>query len=121
MVSSFIGFLLAASAFTQSPQADMRPGEKVIKTALVYNIDPIMAVKVINCESGFKHKNLYGDGGLAYGIAQFHRGTFDLFKKEAGVPELEYTNEDHQIELFSWAMANGKERHWSCWKKLRYA
>lgn len=110
-MSPFIGFLLAASSA-------MPVGQKIITTSLAYGVDPIMAIEVLKCESGLRHDGVYGDKGLAYGIAQFHKGTFDVFKKEAGVPSLDYKNQNHQIELFAHSIANGKASHWSCWRKI---
>lgn len=93
-------------------------GHRAITTALAYGIDPVLAVEVLKCESGFNHEGLYGDGGRAYGVAQFHKGTFEWFKKDAGRPDLEYTSATDQIELFAWAVKNGRASHWTCWRDI---
>ena len=71
----------------------------------------------LNCESGYRHDGVYGDSGLAYGIAQFHEPTFNGFKKSAGLPELDYMNREYQIQLMAWAFSSGLKRHWTCWTK----
>lgn len=111
MLHPFIGFLLVASSA-------MPVGQKIITTSLAYGVDPIMAIEVLKCESGLRHDGVYGDKGKAYGIAQFWKGTFDAFKKEAGVPSLSYYSENDQIELALWGIRNGKAPHWSCWRKV---
>jgi hypothetical protein len=75
------------------------------------------ALKIIQCESSCRH-DVYGDKGLAYGIAQFHKPTFNEFKLKAGRPELNYKSEEDQIWLLKWAIENGRTRHWTCARKL---
>ena len=106
-------------------QADLRklqepvPIEQhVTLKAEEYGINAVLALKVLNCESSLRHEGVYGDSGNAYGIAQFWPKTFQMFKSEAGMPWLNYRSKEDQIELFSWAMANGKESHWTCWRKV---
>jgi len=67
---------------------------------------------VIKCESNFRHANLYGDGGEAFGVAQFHRDTFDKNCKG------DYYNANDQLICFSEMFKKGLKNHWSCWKKL---
>ena len=71
----------------------------------------------LKCESGYRHEGVYGDSGLAYGIAQFHEATFNSFRKTAGMPELEYKDRNDQIHLMAWAFSRGLKRHWTCWTK----
>ncbi len=111
-MTPFIGFLLAASVSTPIV------AQRVIITAIAYKVDPVVALKTILCESDLKHEGIYGDNKKAYGIAQFHKPTFDMFKKEAGAEYLNYFKENDQIELFSWAIANGKQKHWTCYTKI---
>lgn len=80
--------------------------------------DAKVLVEVMRCESGFKPE-VVGDHGNAYGIGQFWPRTFDMFKNEAGLPELEYKRPLDQINLMAWAFANGKERHWTCFGKIK--
>ena len=71
--------------------------------------------KVIECESNYKHE-VYGDGGKAYGIAQFHKPTFHWLSKKAGL-KLKYRNRGHQILLLKWAIENGKGKYWTCYRR----
>lgn len=113
----FIGFLLAFSPMAMPvSNPEIVVTQKIITASLAYGIDPVMSLEVAKCESGFK-TDIVGDQGLAYGVFQFHRGTFDDFSEEAGV-ELDYKNPDHAIDLFMWAIKNGKGSHWTCYKRL---
>ena len=75
--------------------------------------------KLITCESGYNPdaKGDYKNGvPSAIGILQFWKGTFDAFKKEAKMPQLEYTDWHSQLELGSWAISKGYQNHWKwCW------
>lgn len=71
---------------------------------------------VVRCESNY-NVTAVGDNGLAYGPAQFHKSTFDLFAKEYG-KELDYKNPSDQIELMAWAFSKGYSKHWSCMAKV---
>lgn len=72
---------------------------------------------IIKCESqGIE--NAIGDGGLAYGVAQFHRETFNWMCKLSG-KNLNYYNAQHQKELLRWALENGYQRHWTCYSKVK--
>lgn len=99
---------------------DVVLGQKVITTSLAYGLDPMLALDVLKCESGLHHAGIYGDGGKAYGIAQFHKGTFNWFKDLAGRPDLSYTSGTDQVELFVWSLMSGKGRSWTCWRKVIY-
>ena len=74
--------------------------------------------KIVELESGWR-PNVIGDGGRAFGLAQFHKGTFDDFKEEAQMSELEYKNPYHQLTLLVWAIENGKQNHWTTYKRAK--
>jgi soluble lytic murein transglycosylase-like protein len=86
--------------------------DKIRIAATVHGVDPDLSVKIAKCESGL-NPTVYGDSGKAYGLYQFHRGTFEMFAKEAGL-ELDYYNPEHQIILANWAFAQGYYSHWTC-------
>lgn len=71
--------------------------------------------RTIDCESDWNEEAV-GDGGLAYGIAQFHEKTFDWMKGLAKRDDLLYKERDDQIELMAWAFSNGYAHHWSCYQ-----
>ena len=91
--------------------------EKIAIEAKLQGVDPAILVEVSRCESNFNNLAV-GDHGKARGLFQFWRGTFDTFKEEAGMPQLEYTNENDQIKLAAWAFANQKQSHWTCFSKV---
>jgi hypothetical protein len=81
------------------------------EVAKKYLIDEIQLLQTIKCESGFQHAGVFGDGGLAYGLAQFHRPTFDGFCKGS------YYSAEDQLECMAQMFANKKQFHWTCWRK----
>ncbi len=72
--------------------------------------------KIVELESSWR-ANVEGDKKKAFGLAQFHQPTFEQFKKEADMPELEYENPYHQLSLLVWAFENGKQNHWTTYRK----
>ncbi|KKQ97138.1 MAG: hypothetical protein UT24_C0052G0009 [Candidatus Woesebacteria bacterium GW2011_GWB1_39_12] len=82
-----------------------------------YAVSPEEMTRVMMCESSGK-ADAIGDNGLAFGLFQFHENTFNLFSKELG-EKLDWKNPEHQIKLASWSFANGKQGHWTCYKKTK--
>jgi len=68
--------------------------------------------KVIECESSW-NSNAIGDLGKAFGLAQFHKPTFDRFC------EGEYKNPFDQIKCFVKMAAEKGQQHWTCFKLLK--
>jgi hypothetical protein len=83
-----------------------------------YGASAIELKKVAWCESGYK-VTVYGDGGRAFSVFQFHKPTFDSWSKRMG-ENLDYNNFQHHIKLASWAFAQGNEYKddWTCWTKM---
>ena len=111
-----------ASMFTGNKSSTSRESEVrsiVEYYAQKYEVSAQEMMVTLKCESGYRHEGVYGDSGLAYGIAQFHEATFNSFKKTAGMPELEYKNMNDQIHLMAWAFGQGEKlkRHWTCYTK----
>jgi len=71
-------------------------------------------IQILKCESSYRHYGVWGDNGRAYGIAQFHRKTFDRFKTLAGWPQLRWDSLRDQLWLFDWALRNGYANAWTC-------
>lgn len=69
-------------------------------------------INTIKCESSFQHDGLYGDHGLAYGIAQFHEDTFKQFC------EGDYKNMQDQLNCAAQMINRGLGNHWSCYKRI---
>jgi hypothetical protein len=75
-----------------------------------------MADKIIECESN--GRMIYGDNGMAYGIAQFWKATFSMMSKQSGMTWLDYYSEDDQRTLLLWALENNLGFHWTCWRSI---
>lgn len=78
--------------------------------------DQQLVHKITMCESHRHHKNVWGDGGKAYGIAQFHEETFYRFAKQAHLKHMHWKNEVDQIVLLNWALDHGHSKSWTCFK-----
>ena len=68
--------------------------------------------QTIICESNFRHEGVFGDSGKAYGIAQFHKPTFD------GFCEGDYYNMEDQLECMAKMFSNNLQSHWTCFSRL---
>ncbi|MBI5138317.1 MAG: transglycosylase SLT domain-containing protein [Candidatus Vogelbacteria bacterium] len=84
----------------------------------MYGAEEKLALDIAFCESSFR-ANVYGDGGRAFGTFQFHRPTFERFSRLLG-EKLDYYNNEDNIRLGVWALANNKEDHWSCYEKVAF-
>lgn len=95
--------------------------------ALKYGVPYNELYVTLEDESGLDpdvcRKGGYCDGGKAANIAQYHEGTFEMFKKEAiaqGHPFEDFQYDDHndQIELTAWAFSQGTDykKHWTAWR-----
>lgn len=76
------------------------------------------AIRVISCESGWIHES-YGDNGKAYGLAQFHKDTFNWLAMLKG-GRLNYYNAQDQFDLLVWAIENNYGYLWTCYRKLGF-
>ena len=89
-----------------------------------FKVDGELMIKLAQCESGLDPEafNPKDPQGGAYGLFQYLRPTFEKFKKEANMPELEYKSWQDQIKLTAWAFANKKyPPHWlNCAHFIKY-
>lgn len=82
-------------------------------------------LQTLVCESGLKY-NAKGDWNgrifLAYGVAQFHKGTWDYFntlRAKQGLGQLtDYKSTKQQLQMIAWAFDNKLKSHWSCYNNL---
>lgn len=113
-----IGFLLGAqSSRAEAPNVILsdKPIQEVITHfAKEYNQDPQVLLTVAKCESNFRG-DVYGDGGRAYGVFQFHKPTFEGYEKQYG-EDLDYYSAYDQAKLASWMFSKNGENHWTCFK-----
>ena len=81
------------------------------EAAVQYGIEPSELMTTIKCESSFD-VSIFGDHGLAYGLLQFHKDTFD------GLCEGNYYSPKDQLVCASklWAKNPKYKLLWSCWK-----
>lgn len=82
----------------------------------LYGANTSQLEAVIMCESGWR-PTVYGDGGHAYGLLQFHKPTFDMWAKQIGEP-MDYYSSFDQIKMGAWAFSKGYTSHWTCFSKL---
>lgn len=96
--------------------------EYVHLMARQYGVSAFQMKVTIECESGWQvdvvnDQEQHSDGyHSSYGLGQFHPKTFAWFADEAGIYIPDIWNPLHQIEAMAWAFANGKQRHWTCWR-----
>jgi hypothetical protein len=117
LATMFLGISLSTSSV--KPENYIRPLEEysvpelIEHYATIYNQDPELLKKVAECESKYE-KDLSGDGGLAYSVFQFHKGTFEKWSKEFG-ELLDYESYHDNIKLAVWSFSQGENyrKAWS--------
>jgi hypothetical protein len=87
-----------------------------IKSAVVflaekYGLNENQLLTTLQCESGLRHNKIYGDSGSAYGVAQFHKPTFNAYCQG------DYYNIKDQLNCLVFMWQKGLQHHWSCWKQ----
>lgn len=84
-----------------------------------YDVDKKTIRLIIKGESNFScNPKGHNDGGRAFGVAQFHKPTFQMFSKEMG-EQLDYYSCHDQIKLLAWSIANGKGDHWTTYTRFK--
>ena len=102
--------------YIHAQNAQISPiNDLIAENSVIYDVPNSTLIKLFKCESDFR-ENAVGDNGLAYGIAQFHKQTFEAFAKQEG-EKLNYHSTYDQIKLTAWAIANGYGDHWTCYSK----
>lgn len=97
--------------------ADLRQAGERLKTLAERARQREIIYKVIECESSFRHSNIWGKAG-EYGWLQWKEQSFYYLMKLSPYKKLNWKDARHQYLLASWAIENGHGRHWSCYKKL---
>ena len=86
--------------------------------AEIWNINKDTFFKTIQGESGWsENPKGWNDGGRAYGILQFHQGTFDSFSKLCNIPG-EYKNPIDQLDIGACAFSLGLQSHWTAYRNI---
>lgn len=83
--------------------------------ANTYGVSAKTLRSVIQCESGWNQSARGKAGGI--GIAQYMKKTWNLFEKEFG-EDLDIYSARDQLKLTAWAFSEGKQKAWTCWRKL---
>lgn len=114
-----LAITMSVPVMAQAPMQEVKTlsvKETISFYAELNNISSSHLSKVIFCESSY-NPNAIGDQGLARGLAQFHKGTFDYFSKLMG-EKLDYYSYNDQVKLMSWIWANYPQyrNQWSCTK-----
>lgn len=94
--------------------------EKILRVAGEYEVDGLMMLKVIECESNFvdtAHNTTDPHGG-AKGIGQFLQPTFDYYSEKAGIKHPDIWNTEHQIKTMAFMWSISEENQWTCYRKL---
>ena len=85
--------------------------ERIADLSQKYGLDYDQFYTVVKCESHLKAQ--YGDNGKAFGLAQFHKATFDGFCKGKN-----YYNSFDQLDCMAQMFSQGFAYHWTCFNKL---
>jgi hypothetical protein len=80
--------------------------------SMQYNISIDKSLKVGVCESGLTQSKIGKAGEI--GIYQFMPTTWIWFNQIRHT-NLDINNEQDQIDMYAWAIANGYSSHWTCW------
>lgn len=103
------------------------PTGKAFYMVLADEIAITYAVPAVEIKTVLKHESNYdpiavGDHGLAHGVAQFHKETFDTYEgyyyKSTG-RHLKYSSSEDQIKLMCWMWKNYPKTKnlWSTYRK----
>ncbi len=114
--STYIKPTLAEAPYEpqEAPREELDPKEVLRRYSTLYHTSYEELEAVIFCESGWR-VDVYGDGGRAYSLLQFHQPTFNAWEKELG-EDLDYKSWHDQIKLGAWAFSKGTKykKHWTC-------
>jgi len=91
--------------------------EAIVYVSQKYLVDESQLMQTIKCESGFRHAGVFGDKSeitgefLAYGIAQFHKPTFDRYCAGS------YYSAKDQLTCMAEMLKKGLGSNWTCWRR----
>ncbi len=74
--------------------------------------------KIIQCESGGLHENVWGDNGKSYGWFQFQKESFYHISKKMGFKNAKWKSKKDQFIIAEWGIKNGYANWWSCYRIL---
>ena len=125
----FLAWLIAHFLLSKPPEAQierqMEQQMAIIQRNSLLPVSPLcfpeykiygsLLSDIVECESGGRH-NVWGDKGMAYGIAQFWENTFFWLADLAEIKNPDWYNKKQQLYLLDWAIKNGYSYLWTCAK-----
>ena len=123
-IAAVLVLFCAATTYAQAPNSPI--WEKTVKEQVeyfskIYDVDPNLVNKVIECESGGNHK-VIGDGGRSKGIAQIQEPTWRDLEQKFNTQydeDLHYMSQFDQLKLTTWSIANGHGNRWTAYRAIK--
>lgn len=85
----------------------------------VYNQDPKLLKRVAECESHL-NQNAKGDSGLATGLYQYHKGTWEHFSKLKGeVLDINSAYDQAKLTAFIFSLEEVYRKHWTSYVAIK--
>lgn len=116
-------FVITLCIFITNPlqiaQADIQKSttkELIKKYAEVYNVNDKVMLAMMNCESS-GNQSAIGDGGRAYGIYQYHNGTWERLEDKIG-KDMDITSEHDQVQMTAYALSQGMGSQWTSYRSI---
>jgi hypothetical protein len=104
------------SANTSSVSSSVKTVDEVKdlirKTALKYEVDPDLMLKLASCESEFRSDVV--TSGRYYGVYQFSKATFVEYSNKMNIPNADPLNPEQNIEVAAYMIQNGQLSKWGC-------
>lgn len=121
VISSCIPNIIEADSIESPPSGRAFYMVLANEVSTAYGISAPMVKTVLKHESNYNSAAV-GDHGLAHGVAQFHKQTFDYYEafyyKSSG-QHLNYDSSEDQIKLMCWMWKNYPKTKnlWSTYRK----
>jgi hypothetical protein len=94
------------------------PRQILLKEATTYHIDPVIFLKVANCESGLNPKAKNFTDGKSLGILQFKNATFLHYAKLVGIKEPDIWSVEQQAKVGAFMFSTKQAGQWECFHKV---
>jgi len=116
-VALILGNIGFASSDDLPPSYTPTVHQIIVKAATAYHIDPLPLYKVAKCESNLDIHAI-GDHGLAIGLLQFHRETFNQYAKQLEIQNPDINNPSQQAAVSAYMFSLHRQSAWTCYGKL---
>lgn len=116
---------LTQNTYAQAPLLDIteQSNEAIVEHyANEFGVDTEIALRLVECESGFKQTAI-GDSGKSRGVMQYQEATFErhnnLYNQSLNKSEdLDYNSAHDQIMLGMWAISEGYGNEWTAYRAI---